>query len=706
VVLVLACVVPAALMVGGLIASEYQRERAQLTAGAIAMARTLVFAVDQRLLVTKAGLTALATSPSLRTPDLANFYEEATATVPDLNAENIVLLGTDGEMLLNTLKPFGTPMPRNRASQLTDVLHTGKPVFADLFVGAVANHPRVAVGVPVTLEGKVAYSINASITPERLQAILLGQRLPADWIAAIADNTGTVVARSRDQERFIGARITANAAQRLTEVAEGAIESTTLEGIPVVAAFSRSGISGWAVVIGIPRDRLTASLRRSMLGLSIATLLLLGFTIALASALGNSIAQPTRDLLAPALALGSGNPVTMPLAQPSFREAAQLGQALEQAAGILSGTNLALVHTEARLGAILESAMDAVIVMDGDHRIVMFNAAAEQLFGYSRQEALGASIGQFLPERLRHGLLERIDEFGRQEGPIRVAGRDQAVIGLRRSGEEFPLEATISQIVEGDRRIYTLIVRDVTDRVRAHDELLRSNLDLQQFAFVASHDLRTPLRSIMGYLQLLEKRHGAGLDPKPLDLIHRALNAVRTLDHLTEDLLSYARLDTQVKPFTAVDCNEVLADTLQLMDAAITEAGASISAGALPVVLGDRGQLVQLFQNLLANAITYRQGPAPAIRVQAAPGEHHDWVLSVADNGIGIEAQHHERIFEIFKRLHTAQEFPGTGIGLAMCRRIVERHGGLIWVTSVVGQGSTFAFTMPIHSGASHGSAT
>jgi PAS domain S-box-containing protein len=435
-------------------------------------------------------------------------------------------------------------------------------------------------------------------------------------------------------------------------------------------------------------------------------LLLLGFTVALASALGNSIARPTRDLVAPALALGSGRPLALSLAQPSFREAAQVGQALEQAAGILSGANRALVHSEARLGAILESAMDAVIVIDEDHCIVMFNAAAERLFGYSRQEALGASIGQFLPERLRQGLAARIDDFGRQEGPTRLAGRDGALIGLRRSGEEFPVDATISQIVENDRRIYTLIVRDVTDRVRTHDELLRSNLDLQQFAFVASHDLRTPLRSIMGYVQLLEKRYGPQLDPKALDLIHRTLHAVQTLDHLTEDLLSYARLDTQMKPFTAVDFNEVLADTLQLMDAAIIESGASISAGPLPVVLGDRGQLVQLIQNLLANAITYRKGPAPTVRIWVAPGAHNDWVISVADNGIGIEAQHHERIFEIFKRLHTAQEFPGTGIGLAMCRRIVGRHGGRIWVTSALGQGSTFAFTMPIHSKANHGPAT
>ena len=232
--------------------------------------------------------------------------------------------------------------------------------------------------------------------------------------------------------------------------------------------------------------------------------------------------------------------------------------------------------------------MDAVIVIDEDHRVLMFNAAAERLFGYSRQEALGASIAQFLPHRLRDSFATRIDVFSRQGQPHARTDRDEPLVGLRRSGEEFPVDAAISQFVEEGRRIYTLIVRDVTERVRTHDELLRSNLDLQQFAFVASHDLRTPLRSIMGYVQLLERRYGPGLDPKALDLIHRASSAVQTLDHLTDDLLSYARVDAQVKPFTTIDCNEVLADTLQLMDAAISESAASISAGPLPVVLGDR----------------------------------------------------------------------------------------------------------------------
>jgi light-regulated signal transduction histidine kinase (bacteriophytochrome) len=196
-------------------------------------------------------------------------------------------------------------------------------------------------------------------------------------------------------------------------------------------------------------------------------------------------------------------------------------------------------------------------------------------------------------------------------------------------------------------------------------------------------------------VQLLEKRYGPGLDPKALDLIRRASNAVQTLDRLTEDLLSYARLDAQARPFAPIDCNEVLADALQLMDAAIAESGTRISTCRLPVVLGDRGQLVQLFQNLLSNSITYRDARTSQIVFTSELGADSMWTISVADNGIGIDAKHHERIFEIFKRLHTAQEFPGTGIGLALCRRIVARHGGRIWVTPAARQGSTFSFPMP-----------
>ncbi len=693
-VLVLACILPAAIMVGGLIAFQYQQERESLTDDAIGEARTLAFAVDQRLLIVKAGLTALATSRSLRAGDLSSFYEEAKATVPELNAENIVLLGPDGQMILNTLKPFGTPLPANKASQLTQVLQSGKAVFADLFMGSVAGKRRVAVGVPVIHDGKVAYSINASITPERLQTILLQPRLTPDWIAAIYDNTGAVVARTRDQQRFVGVKGTPVVAKRVNEVAEGAMQGTTLEGDPVIAAFSRSGLSGWTVVIAIPRDSLTAGLRRSMLWLGAGTLLLLAFTLALAQALGNGIVRTTQELIAPALALGSGELLSAPLPEPSFREAAQVGQALAQAAGILSGATRALTQSEARLRAIVESAMDAVIIVDEDHRIILFNAAAETLFGYSRQEALVGSVERLVPERRRDEFAARLDAFGRNGNRYRRS--TQVLFGLHRGGKEFPIDAAISQFVEDGKRIYTFIIRDVSERDRAHADLVRSNLDLQQFAFVASHDLRTPLRSIEGYLHLLEKRYGPGLDAKALDLIHRASNAVLTLDRLTEDLLSYASLDAQAKPFTTIDCNEILADTVRLMEEVITESNASIvSAGPLPTVLGDRTQLVQLFQNLLSNSITYCEGQPPQIRITSNLDSDAMWTVSVADNGIGIESRHHERIFEVFKRLHTSSEYPGTGIGLAVCRRVVGRHGGRIWVDSADGRGSTFSFTLP-----------
>lgn len=238
-------------------------------------------------------------------------------------------------------------------------------------------------------------------------------------------------------------------------------------------------------------------------------------------------------------------------------------------------------------------------------------------------------------------------------------------------------------------------VEQGTEQLRlTNAALVQRNLDLQQFAFVASHDLRSPLRSVTGYLTLLQARYASSLDAKGQGLIGRATAALGQMNQLTEDLLSYARLDSPAQAFEPVDCNEVLASALSVLDASITETGGQVTVEALPTVTGDRGQLTQLFQNLLGNALTYCQGRAPSIRVSARRGTA-EWVFGVADNGIGIEPQHLTRIFEVFKRLHTPQEYPGNGIGLAICERIVARHGGRLWVDSESGQGSTFSFSLP-----------
>ena len=351
-------------------------------------------------------------------------------------------------------------------------------------------------------------------------------------------------------------------------------------------------------------------------------------------------------------------------------------------------------RSAARLLGILESAMDGIIAVDESQRIVLFNAAAEGMFGCPRAEAIGAPLEQFIPRRFRANHAAHIQEFGKLGPTSRRMAADRIVAGLRRNGEEFPIDASISQIAESGSKLYTVILRDITERVRAQESLESSNLDLQQFAYVASHDLRTPLRAISGFVELLHRKYAVQLDQEAAELTRRAIAGARRLDRLIEDLLSYSRLDSQGQRFEPTDCRVVFDDAVRLLEAAIRDTGAEVTAGPLPTIVADRAQLVQLFQNLIGNGIKYHGERPPQVRV-SAERQDNEWVFSVSDNGIGIEPKHHERIFEIFRRLHTQQEYPGTGIGLAVCRRVVHRHGGTIWVDSQPGKGSTFFFTIP-----------
>jgi light-regulated signal transduction histidine kinase (bacteriophytochrome) len=227
------------------------------------------------------------------------------------------------------------------------------------------------------------------------------------------------------------------------------------------------------------------------------------------------------------------------------------------------------------------------------------------------------------------------------------------------------------------------------------DDLARSNVELDQFASVVSHDLQEPLRMVTAYVHLLQTQCGGKLDKDADEFIGFAVDGAKRMQGLIDDLLVYSRVGTRGKEFTATDCNVVLARTLLNLKTAIDESGAQVTQDQLPTVPGDEFQLGQLLQNLIGNAIKYR-GQRPAeIRVECErDGEM--WRFAVTDNGIGIDPEYTERIFVIFQRLHTRQEYPGTGIGLAICKKIVERHRGKIWVESEPGKGSTFYFTLPI----------
>ena len=225
-------------------------------------------------------------------------------------------------------------------------------------------------------------------------------------------------------------------------------------------------------------------------------------------------------------------------------------------------------------------------------------------------------------------------------------------------------------------------------------ELKRSNEELELFAYVASHDLQEPLRMVASYTQLLARRYADKLDDDAREFIQFAVDGATRMQALIDALLEYSRVGTTKREAAAVDLREVVSNVLSDLRLSVSETGATVTVGDLPVVDGDRAQLTQLFQNLIANAVKFRGTERPVIDITCS-AQIQEWVIQVADQGIGIEPRYQQRIFQIFQRLHTREEYPGTGIGLAVCRRIVERHGGKIWVESEPGQGSTFYFTLP-----------
>jgi PAS domain S-box-containing protein len=359
-----------------------------------------------------------------------------------------------------------------------------------------------------------------------------------------------------------------------------------------------------------------------------------------------------------------------------------------------------LARMEARYRGLLEGAPDPMVALNEAGEIVFLNLQTRRQFGYSVDELEGRPVDIIIPD----GFAERLaaDPLRPMEGgPVQPMAAGIELTGRRKNGELFAIEIMLSPLQCAEGMLMLVAIRDITWRREAErerldriEELNRSNDELRQFAYVASHDLQEPLRMVSSFTQLLAKKYKGHLDAEADEFIAFAVDGANRMQQLIQDLLAFSRVGTKGRGLLATPSEQALRRALVNLRAAMEESGAAVTHGPLPVVLADEMQLVQLFQNLVGNGIKYRGRAAPQVHVSAMRDGPEGWIFSVEDNGLGIEAQYFDRIFGLFQRLHTRDEFTGTGIGLAICKKIVERHGGTITVASQPGRGSTFSFTL------------
>lgn len=386
--------------------------------------------------------------------------------------------------------------------------------------------------------------------------------------------------------------------------------------------------------------------------------------------------------------------------------------------------------TKDYLENLIDYANAPIIVWDPSFKITRFNHAFERLTGLRASEVLGEQLDILFPEESRDASLEYISRtlsgerwevveipILRTDGSIRtvlwnsaniyenasvvatiaqgqdITDRKKAEEDLRKARDE--LEQRVEERTAELSKASMELEARAAELARKTEDLIRSNSELEQFAYVASHDLQEPLRMISSYVQLLSRRYEGKLDKDADDFIAYAVEGTKRMQQLINDLLAYSRVGTRGKPLAPTDFEDVYSEAMANLRMAAEEAGAVVTHDQLPTAMADRLQMVQLFQNLIGNAIKFRDKDVPQVHVSARP-EEKMWVFSVRDNGIGIDPQFHDRIFTIFQRLHGRDEYPGTGIGLAVSKKIVERHGGRIWLESSPGIGTTFYFTVPI----------
>jgi PAS domain S-box-containing protein len=370
-----------------------------------------------------------------------------------------------------------------------------------------------------------------------------------------------------------------------------------------------------------------------------------------------------------------------------------------------------LKESQDRLQGVINSAMDAIITIDESHNIVMFNQAAEEMFRCEAAEALGSQVHRFLPARFRAAHSRHIRTFAETGTTNRAMGALEPLSALRANGQEFPIEASISQLESGGRKLFTVIVRDVSERQRAAEEIRKLNEDLERrveertaqlqlvnheleaFTYSVSHDLRAPIRHIDGFTKLLVEESADGLSPEAHRYLHRIQEGSRRMGTLVDELLNLARVGRHAVRMQMTDLNVLVQEVVSMLQPEYENRNVEWKLGELPQVMCDAALVRQVFQNLISNALKYSRPRQRAV-IEVGQSGNQGCTVYVRDNGVGFSMKYADKLFGVFQRLHRAEEFEGTGIGLATVQRIIQKHGGKVWAEAELDRGATFYFTL------------
>jgi PAS domain S-box-containing protein len=529
------------------------------------------------------------------------------------------------------------------------------------------------VCMPIVFEDELLGALTvASSTPGALDADAV------QLIEGIAHLAGLAIARADIYDRV--AAIVHSITEGVITVDEaGAIESVN----PVASGILREPV---AALVGRPVELVADPTSRGTLGSLLENCRAGGVNTASIEMAGHRSggAFPLEATAAP-LQLGSRRLVLLVIRDLTEKRAAEE----------------TLRSSEARGRAIIQAASEAFVEIDGDGIVTRWNDHAEQLFGWPEAEAVGAVLAErILPLRYRQAHKKGIAEYLRT-GKSQLLNQWIEISAITRTGREIPVELSIWPVESPTGTSFCAFVRDISERKaaeralrQANQDLARSNADLSEFASVAAHDLKSPLSNIGGFAGMLAEGMGGDLTAEGREYTGYIARGVSRMTELIDDLLSYARLGSAAMAWEPVDCQRLVAEILVDLGGTIAARGATVQAEGLPVVTGDSARLRQLFQNLLTNALKFAAADTvPVVQVKA---DHldADWVISVTDNGIGIDERHRDRVFRMFQRLHS-DEYDGTGMGLALCKRVAEAHGGRIWVEQPPEPGTSICVALP-----------